>query len=86
MEIHALTLTEKLALCGGSLLPGGREKERADRSRGEQERRSDRGRHDLVLESVESAVLCHDAGGCQNTFGCPVCGGGGGGGGKYMTN
>ena len=80
-------------MCGGSILPGG--KERADRSRGEQERRSDRGRHDVVLESVESAVLCRDAGGCQNTLGCLVCvcwGGGGGGwrgvGGEvnYMTN
>ena len=50
--------------------------ERADRSRAEQER----SRHDLVLESVESAVLCRDTGGCQNTFGCPVCVWGGGGG------
>ena len=51
------------------------------REDGDTERRSNRVRHYLVLESVESSVLCRDAGGCQNTFGCLVCvcvcGGGG---------
>ena len=71
-----------------SLLPGGRERERADRSRREQERRSDRGRHELVLESVESAVLCRDAVKthldvlCVCVCVCVCVGGGGGGGGR----